>query len=83
MLSKVASQLKIHTSTHCTSLHLMHLTAPQFSSTLLQTSLFVLLVGGVVCKVIFMPNPTTVLRLCYVVFVIGVVTTGKQQNNPA
>ena len=28
--------------------------------------------GGVVCKVIFMSNPTTVLRLCCVV--VGVVT---------
>ena len=30
--------------------------------------------GGVVCKVIFVSNPTTVLRLCCVV--VGVVTIG-------
>ena len=27
--------------------------------------------GGGVCKVIFMSNPTTVLRLCYVVLWLG------------
>ena len=43
---------------------------------LLETNVEILLwavVGGVVCKVIFVSNPTTVLRLCCVV--VGVVTT--------
>ena len=36
--------------------------------------------GGAVCKVIFMSNPTTVLRLCCVV--VGVVTKTENEKYP-